>query len=327
MMRPSRKHWLGIGLAVAASLGGVVWLLSRGNEGADGPAAFGKGHDGDGGNTDKPLAAQRCARDPNSKVEALGGDGDRLVLGVVADARGAREQTLKGLRSIRERFRAAGVQLVVSLGGLAETAGDIEALLSVLADQAAWPVIALPGDREAVTAHHTAVDRLAKRGARVIDGARARLLRRGGVVLGTFPGVGHAARLVAGSAGCVHDEADARALATQLAAQRGARIWLSYAPPRQATPSASDRTDEGVHVGERLMSAAVEQSKAILVLHGQVDEAAIAARGEHPVAAKAPLLLAAGAADALPGVRPDGPRSATALIVTIGDGRIRWERL
>lgn len=254
-----------------------------------------------------------------------------LVVGVVADARGATPATLRQLAAIRKRFEAAGVELVISLGGMAEHEPALERLYGALARGARWPLVAIPGDREALPAHRAAVAQVDASGhAYVIDGSAVRLIAMDGAVVATFPGVAAASQLVAGADGCRHSGEDADRLAALLSREQGVRIWAGYAPPRQRGQDASDVARGGIHIGERGLAPAIAASGADLVVHGLVDEAALGpARGE--IVRARPdhtAVVAAGAAEAR---RVRGPDRASihgsALIITAGAKVIRWRRI
>jgi len=330
MIQLTPKQWIAAGVAGAAIVTlGLVLLLRGGGGGGTNVARTGEAlAAGLKGAMDatKVAGANRCARLSGHKSETMDGGDSTLVLGVIADTRGARAATLKRLEAIRKQFDEAGVELVVSLGGLATNAVDIKAVLASIAQPATRPVLALPGDREAVDQHRQAVAALAKSGANVFDGSLTRFVTSNGVSLGTFPGVAKPSQLIAGPKGCVHTRADADEFAAQLAKKSGVRVWLGYAPPRQIDKDASDVTTEGVHIGERSLTQAVRKSRARVVLHGLVDEAATGSKGAST--ADKPVILAAGAADSLPSLtRTNKRRTGTALVVWISSERIRWTRL
>ena len=254
-----------------------------------------------------------------------------VVLGVVADARGATEATLAQIAAGRAAFAAEKVELVVSLGGLGTTEPELTAVLRALTDGAAWPVIAIPGDREAIPAHRAAVAALAAAGTPVLDGSRVRLVDLDGALVATFPGAEHPSRLLAGDDGCVHAAADATALAALLGAHTGLRIWAGHAPPRQGGDSAGDRSLGGVHVGELSLASALPAARAHVVLHGLVDQAALGpATGLVRLTpdATVPFVLGAGPLEAMP---IPGPRGAAAgggaLVVRASPGALTWKRL
>jgi len=92
----------------------------------------------------------------------------QLVIGVVADAGGADPKTLAALGRMRAKLDEAQVELVLVLGGMGTTQPELEATLGVLAKPGS-PVVALPGDLEAVGAETAQPGR--RRPARALDRA------------------------------------------------------------------------------------------------------------------------------------------------------------
>lgn len=252
----------------------------------------------------------------------------RLVLGVVADARGAEPATLAQLAEVHRQFTRAHVELVLSLGGMGQDRDQLLATLGALVDPA-WVVIAIPGDREAIPDHEAAIAELTDRGAAIIDGARARIIEFDGVSIATLPGLDQPRHLVAGADGCRHTGTDAATAAALLAARPQPRVWAGYAPPRQTGKDGSDLTLDAIHVGERELAEPIAGAQPALVLTAQVEEAAqVDLRGTQAIPASAPRYLAAGAIEAM---RVDGPdpdhRTGSALIITLTSRQLRWRRL
>ncbi len=256
------------------------------------------------------------------------GSTKRVSIGVVADARGPTAPTLVQLRALAKKFETRKVSVVVSLGGMGRDARDIERALLALTEGHTWLVVAIPGDREAVSGHRAAVSALRAAGHLVVDGSQVRLLHLGGATLGTFPGVARREQLIAGDQGCRHDKQDATALATALTASPGPRIWLGHAPARQRGAAASDVAIGGIHVGEQVITDAIAARGIALVVHGLVDEAAVSRRSGSWKTGQPTAHVAAGAAESIPvtGARGSTIRGA-ALVVDVQAGRLRWQPL
>jgi hypothetical protein len=253
----------------------------------------------------------------------------RAVIGLVADARsGGEAATQAQLATIAGRFATAKVDLVVSLGGMAEDEDGIAAALEAVAT-GPWPVLAIPGDREGIESHRRAIARLSAAGKRVVDGSRVRLARVGGAFIATYPGSASAARM-ASADGCVHGGEDAASLARVLAGRGPVRIVASHAPPRGVDAAASDLGSGGVHVGEASLAKGARDAGAQLVVHGVLDEAVLGeAAGVARLRGGEPLALGVGAAEPAPVGPMVGGRTASggALIVTIDGTTARWERV
>lgn len=164
-------------------------------------------------------------------LRRVGAD-DTLVIGIVADAAGAPPRTVAALARLRAALDKQGLDLVITLGGMGATQAELEATLGTLAERASWPVVALPGDLEPTTEHLRALDALRKRGAHVLDGRLVRWIELPGATIGTLPGAGASARLVAGADGCAWRAADVAAVYTVLTAKPGIRVTASSEGPR-----------------------------------------------------------------------------------------------
>ena len=290
--------------------------------------------------TAEPLDAPRAARGPGPILAWKPPHDTSLTIGVVADAHGA----IDALPGIQRAFHRAGVDLVISLGGMGMEHDSIARALAALAapDMAdrdpawpTWPVLAMPGDWEAMPAHRAAVAALADRG--VIDGSAVRLLDMAAFQLATLPGAPHPGRLMTGSDGCVFTTEDATAITALLAERPGVRLLLVHAPPRQdpAGPMhATDTGHTGVPVGERALADALRATPVDAVIHGLVASHDHPG-GEHPLGSDPPVILSAGSLDPLHGIArtaPDqamngAPRGPTALVARITRKRITWQQV
>ncbi|HTM20045.1 MAG TPA: hypothetical protein VL172_06050, partial [Kofleriaceae bacterium] len=133
------------------------------------------------GPRDLPATARRFS--VRGDTLSAAGDG-ALVIAVVADARGGTPPTLARIERLRAELAAAGVELVVSLGGQGTARADLQAVLGGLA-AGPWALLAIPGDRESLAEHAAAVAAL---GGAVVDGGRVRFVDAAGVTIATFPG-------------------------------------------------------------------------------------------------------------------------------------------
>jgi len=253
--------------------------------------------------------------------------GDRvLVLGVVADARGATGETTANLERVRQAFDREKVELVVSLGGMGTREEELVEVYRALGA----PLWAIPGDRESIPAHRAALSSLAREGRAVFDGSRVRAIAIEGVVLAALPGADNAGQLMAGADGCLHRPVDVTALATRLAPLGGVRVWAGHSAPRQRGPAAADRAFGGVHVGNLELASALPAARAHLVLHGEVDQAALgpAVGQARLVEGAPPVVLGTGPVEAMPVAGARGaPIGGAALVVRIAGHAMSWKRV
>ena len=232
-------------------------------------------------------------------------DAGDLAIGVIADAGGGAPATLAALGRLHARL--AGVDLVIALGGMAGTRGELDAVLAALADPR-WPVVALPGDLEPAGALSDAVGAARRRGAAVIDGRLIQRVELASATIALVPGAGAPSRLVAGAEGCAYDTADAEAALRALADRPGLRVLASAEAPRDAADTTGERA---------LAGAAID-----VALHGPTSPAATPARrGGRDGRAVA---LSPGTSDALPRL-PELRRSPSAGILTVHGGAWSWQ--
>ena len=203
-----------------------------------------------------------------------------VVIGVIADAGGADPKTIAALGRIRAKLDDAHAELVIALGGMGTTQPELEATLGVLAKPTS-PVIALPGDLEAVAAETAAIAVLTAKGSPVIDGRLVRWIELPDATIGTIAGAGNPLRLATND-GCVWRAEDVVQLYKDLEAKPGLRIAALAEAPREGDSGELD-----------LAPPAID-----LVLHGPTHPIASAAQaggrdGTH-------VGLSPGTADATP---------------------------
>ena len=255
---------------------------------------------------------------------APGGHG--LTLGVVSDARGVTTETAANLALVREAFDREKVELVISLGGMGTSQEELAAAYRALGA----PLWAIPGDRESIPAHRAALAALAREGQAVFDGSRVRAIAAGGVLIAALAGADSAGQLVAGADGCRYRPADLTAVAARLAAHAGVRVWAAHAAPRQRGTGSADVALGGVHVGNIALAAALPAARAHLVLHGEVDQAALAPAAGRGRAIEngPPVVLGTGPVEAMPVAGSRGaPIGGGALVVRLAGRGISWRRV
>jgi hypothetical protein len=344
--RVGRGAWLAVVAAGALGVGALATCNTRGPESAGGSVgvAGGKAVVAAMRAAERERAPWRCGRlraaatppvtadafDVGSRRWTVEGDTlrtderlDGLRIGVVADAHG------DGVRAAMTRlgvvFGHQRVDLVATVGGMGTSEDDLALSLEPLT-RGPWPVIAIPGDREAWPALRRAVARLRATGAGIVDGATVRFVEAGGVVVATLPGMPFRERLAADADGCGHDGADVAALLEALAARAGkaATALLTPRAPR-TSGDGSDLATGGVHAGDVALTRALTAAPVDAVIHGQVaDRAARPGR-----IAKGPVVVPAGSADLAPRFDEVGLRvPAQAMIVTLDRrGGVAWQPL
>ncbi|HEU4729344.1 MAG TPA: hypothetical protein VFT22_15690 [Kofleriaceae bacterium] len=242
------------------------------------------------------------------------GTGD-IAIGVVADAAGSAPETLAALGRLRARL--AHVDLVLSLGGMGASRAELEAVFAVIADRAAWPLVAMPGDLEPVADQTAAIATARRRGAAVIDGRLVGRIELPAATIALVPGAGAASRLVAGAEGCAYRAEGVAAAFADLTPRPGLRILASAEAPRDAGP--------GGPSGELGLTAGAGQ-QIDLALHGPASGTA----GDSPTPPRsgsrdgAAASLSPGSSDATP--RLPGPRRIpSAGVLTVHGSAWSWK--
>ena len=252
----------------------------------------------------------RLAMDVTPDERAADRSSGELTIGVLADAAGNAPATLAAIRRIRDKL--GHVDLVLTLGGMGSTAPELNAVFAALADGAAWPVVALPGDLEAVPALREAIAAARERGAAVYDGRLIHDIELPGATIALVRGAGAASRLVAGADGCLYQAADASRVLAALTRRAGLRIIASAEAPRSdGDPATGD-----------LAITATAGHEIDVALHGAARGAASAARSGGRDAAAADITP--GVCDATPRLSSAGT-TATAGVLAVRGTTWRWQ--
>src|SRR5262249_32204241 len=144
-----------------------------------------------------------------------------IAIGAIADAAGSAPATLAALGRLRAKL--AGVDLVISLGGMGASRAELEAAFAALTDGGAWPLVALPGDLEPIPDQIEAIAAARQRGVAVIDGRLVQRIELPGATIALVPGAGAPGRLAAGAEGCSYRDSDVAAAFADLTPRAGLR--------------------------------------------------------------------------------------------------------
>jgi hypothetical protein len=260
--------------------------------------------------TDVQLAATAGRWELQGHTLRLRDRSDATTIAVIADAGGSAPATLAAFARLRTKLADTRLDLVIALGGMGFSTAELEATLGALIVGGNVPVVALPGDLEAMPEHVTALARLRQHGATVLDGRLVHVIELPGATIATIPGAGSAERLVAGGDGCAWKAEDVVKIYAELATRPGLRIAATAESPRV--------TLAGEPTGERAL--APPSGSVDIVLHGPTREAPTAPRNGtrdgHAVA------LSPGTSDATPRL-PDPHQPSLGLLV-LRDSTWSW---
>lgn len=254
----------------------------------------------------------------------------RLVLGVLADPRGAHPGTLRNIDLLMAKFARAKVHAVILLGGIAHDPDEQRRIVRRILNAVNVPLLVLPGDRAGVDGLRGT---LAMLGHRVVDLSLARMLRHPAATLFSLPGLPHARQLLSGAEGCAYSASDLKGL-TQLGSENPQpRVLLAYTPPRGDGPHAVDRSLAAINCGSEALRELMQAGDLRIGLFAHISEAGGLAttRAGSPLAEhtwSASMLLNVGSVEAIPRRGLDGRwRHGMGVIVELRDGRARFRRV
>ena len=249
-----------------------------------------------------------------------------LKLGVLAGLKDADEDNLASLRKLVAELKRRGAEVLVADGDLGDNPDEQDSLLGVLTESA-LPVLAVAGNREVRSELDAVEADLRKKGARIVDLSRTRVVELGDVTVVGLPGTFERRQLRTEGA-CVYVQKDIEALAAMLDRLPPPVLLVAAVPPRGQDSRALD-VSEGQNVGDARLLALLP--KAQFGIFGQVWESggrAVDGRGA-PVPPKTEserLYHNPGAADRTPWPMADGSTVAgQAALLTIRGRKASWD--
>jgi hypothetical protein len=259
---------------------------------------------------------------PASRAQIRAASGT-LRIGALAGLKDAGEENVAHLRKLVAELVRRGAEVLVADGDLGDNLDEQETLLGVLTDTG-LPVVVAAGNREVRSELEAAENDLRKKGAKLWDLSRTRLLDAGDALVVGLPGTLDRRFLHADGA-CVYVQRDIDALATffdRLPAKEPPVVLVMTVPPRGRDQSALDAS-EGQNVGDPRIVPLLTRRRAPFGIFGQVWEAggrAIDATGSPIVSGTASdqLYLNPGAADRTAWPMGGGARvSGQAALLTV----------
>jgi hypothetical protein len=273
--------------------------------------------------SDAACAAPFDAPGAREKLRAPTGE---LKLGALAGLKDADEENLTSIRKLVGELKARGAQVLIADGDLGDNPDEQDSLLGVLAESA-LPVLAVAGNREVRSELDAVEAELRKKGARILDLSRTRIVDLGDVTVVGLPGAFERRQLRSEGA-CVYVQKDIEALAGALDRLPPPILLVAAVPPRGQDANALD-VSEGQNLGDARLLALLQ--KAQFGVFGQVWESggrAVDGRGARvpPRTESERLYLNPGAADRTPWPMADGSTVAgQAALITVRGRKASWE--
>jgi Icc-related predicted phosphoesterase len=205
----------------------------------------------------------------DARVARRMGSGERLRLGAVADVHG----DVEGAKRAAALLRGQGLDGVVALGDLADTANGVTEVLAALG-AAGVPVLALAGEAESEEVFQAGVKGARARGVDVVDLVDVRVVDAGAAVVVAVPGYRYTQR------GCRYRVEDLQQLKGFVGRAPKPVVFVAHGVPRDEGAEGIDWGFGDANVGDPAMRELVQGMAPVAALFAHVDEAGGRQRGE-----------------------------------------------
>ena len=273
--------------------------------------------------SDAACAAPFDAAGAREKLRSASGE---VKIGVLAGLKDAEEDNVAWIRRLVAELQRRGAEVLIADGDLGDNPDEQETLLGALSESG-LPVLAVAGNREVRSELDAAEAELRKKGARIVDLSRTRVVDLGDATVVGLPGTFERRQLHADGA-CVYVQKDIDAVSAALDRIPPPVVLVAAIPPRGQDGKALD-VSEGQNVGDPRLSPLLQ--KAQFGIFGQVWESGGRAvdRQGAPVPPRTDseqLYLNPGAADHTPWPLADGSTVAgQAALLTVHGRKAAWE--
>ena len=134
--------------------------------------------------SDAACAAPFDAPGAREKLRAAAG---QLKIGVLAGLKDADEENVASLRKLVAELKGRGAEVLIADGDLGDNPDEQETLLGILTESG-LPVLAVAGNREVRSELDAAEAELRKKGGRILDLSRTRVVELGDATVVGLPG-------------------------------------------------------------------------------------------------------------------------------------------
>lgn len=275
-----------------------------------------------------PLIVERDGYD----MEVRGIERGTVILGLVAGIHEPDPATLGNIAFFLDRFKAAGAQAVVVVGGVGLAREEVQRILEALS-AAPVPVLLSPGAQESYDVLRGTIASMRKARPQLVDMTLVRRVRLGHVTLISLPGYHNPFYLEAKERGCAYEPGDLSDIKSLASGER-LPVLISASPPRGRSERSVDRGRGGINIGDPALGSMLSGAGIRFGLFGHVYESGGQATlddSSSPVADGVwsdSLFVQAGAADAVPLSLTNGGRSVgMAQVVEFSGPRGRYRTI
>lgn len=206
------------------------------------------------------------------RLVQLDADKDHLLrIGVISAIKDDREETLATVRTLLERLKKRGIDVLVANGDLATNEFQMDNVFPVLAE-AGVLVVATIGNTESCGSFNRAVEQAAKKHPNLINGNWVRRLELDDGTFLTLPGYYNRPFVHTGGA-AVYNQDDLDELRRLAKDAPNPRVLISHGPPKMTGKKALDLTLEGENVGDPGMTELIKDLKIPFGISGHILEA------------------------------------------------------
>ena len=275
--------------------------------------------------SDAACAAPFDGPGAREKMRAASGE---LKIAALAGLKDADDENVAFIRKLIAELKRRGADVIIAAGDLGDNPDEQETLLGAVAESG-LPVLVVAGNREVRSDLDAAEAEVRKKGGRIVDLSRTRVVDLGDATVVGLPGTFERRQLHAEGA-CIYVQRDIDAVGAALDRLPPPTVLVAAVPPRGQDAKGLD-VSEGQNVGDPRLYPLL--GKAQFGIFGQVWESggrAVDGRGAPvpPRTESAQLYLNPGAADRTPWPMADGTTVAgQAALLTIRGRKAAWERV
>jgi Icc-related predicted phosphoesterase len=199
-------------------------------------------------------------------------DADTLLrIGVISAVKDDREETIGAVKTLVERFKKSGMDVLIANGDLATNALEMENVFPLLAS-AGVLVVAHIGNTESCSSFNQAAVKTFETNKAFINGNWIRRIDLDDATLLTMPGYYNRA-FVHTSGGAHYKQEDVDALRQMAEGAPAPLVFVSHGPPKMDGKKAIDLATDGGNVGDTMTAELIKKLGITFGISGHILEA------------------------------------------------------